>query len=241
MEKEYTFFKFRAINKNLIDSLVDPSLYFAKPDRLNDPFDCRINLRKCFEQAIKKAEPDRAKLLTNALNKPTFFDDWKKGHDEIGVCSFSNNAMSPLLWSHYADEHKGVCLLYGFEKEFLNDRNVFIGMSSVVYGQNVVTDWLQTALIDPHNPKKFLIELIKIYQTTKGEDWGYEKEDRIIRREAGRLAIPAGSLLQVCFGLRTPQEDIDLITKLARDYSGCTTFCRMVHGDTDFGLEMEDI
>lgn len=39
-----TLFKFRTINKYLIESLVNPSIFFPKPENLNDPFDCRPNL-----------------------------------------------------------------------------------------------------------------------------------------------------------------------------------------------------
>jgi len=44
MDKNCHFYKFRRIDKYTIESLVTPSLYFARPSELNDPFDCQINL-----------------------------------------------------------------------------------------------------------------------------------------------------------------------------------------------------
>lgn len=45
-------YKFRKIDKRLIESLVNQNLYFANPTSLNDPFDCQIDL----EAALKRAE-----------------------------------------------------------------------------------------------------------------------------------------------------------------------------------------
>lgn len=36
---DYTMFRFRAINKHLLASLVNSEIYFAQPNCLNDPFD----------------------------------------------------------------------------------------------------------------------------------------------------------------------------------------------------------
>lgn len=30
----------------------------------------------------------------------------------FGCCSFSTNPKNLLMWSHYADEHKGLCIEY---------------------------------------------------------------------------------------------------------------------------------
>ena len=75
-----------------------------------------------------------------------------------------------------------------------------------------------------------------MFLTAKSTAWQHEKEARIIRKTNGTLNIPHGCLEQICFGLRTPQSDIELVSKLAREYSGCTKFCKIVHADTDFGI-----
>jgi len=87
----------------------------------------------------------------------------------------------------------------------------------------------------------FVRELLKKYLTVKGLAWRYENEARIIRFEHGLLSIPGNFLRQVCFGLRTPRDDIELVTELARKYCGCTQFCRIVRGSTDFGIKAEEI
>lgn len=247
MAQEHLLYKFRAINKNTVESLVNPSLYFAKPDSLNDPFDCRVDLKKCFESAARLASPSQAKLLRTALNKPSFFKDWENSFNKIGVCSFSwtgdwgMKERSQLLWSHYADEHRGIRLLYRLPSSYLHSLPGFLGVTSVEYGSAVITEWLKSTEIVLDRPQKFLDDLMKIYIAAKAGDWDYEKEHRIVFRDSGVQKIPYGSLVEVCFGLRTPQTDIDLITKLAKEYSGCDSFKKMEHGASDFELQAVDL
>ena len=243
MNGDYHYFKFKAINKYLIESLVRPSLYFAKPDTLNDPFDCRPNIRKSFEQATSIAAGERKASLLAALKEVNLLEKFAEQFENVGVCSFSlleGSFDEPLLWSHYADAHRGLCLLYRIPTEFLNDPQKIIGVDKVKYEDDVLTKWLINSPIQPKEDN-FVTELTKIYLTAKSTAWRYEKEARIIRDAHGTFDIPRGFLEQVCFGLRTPQADIDLIEKLAREYSGCTKFCRIVRAESDFGITAEEL
>lgn len=238
MDGIYHYFKFRPINKYFIESLVRPSLYFAKPDSLNDPFDCRLDIRKSFERAVTIAQGKRKHSLQAALRNKELLENFTRQFKDFGVCSFSLLRGSfdvPLLWSHYADGHKGVCLLYRFTEEFLDNPKEIIGVDKVKYGNNILTNWLIDSHIEP-DENGFVIELIKFLLTAKSEDWKYENEARIIRSTHGNFDIPRGCLEQVCFGLRTLPADVDLVIKLAKEYCGCNSFHRITHADTDFGI-----
>jgi hypothetical protein len=241
MSSDYLYFKFRPINKHLVESLVSPSLYFAKPDTLNDPFDCRLDLRSSFTRATLSATGRRKEWLRGTLDDRTFFKTCERKLPNVGVCSFSLDSNSALLWSHYADDHKGVCLLYRFPESFILDpTNQIIGADKVKYTSDALTKWLKNAPMNSSSLDRE-IELIKIYLTTKSPSWRYEKEARIIRCEHGLLNISGKYLAQVCFGLQTPQADIGLVSTLAREYCGCTQFCRMVRDESDFGFSMKEI
>ena len=54
-DESFVLYKFRAIDKHLIESLVSQSLYFARPDALNDPFDCQIDLKAALKRAESSA------------------------------------------------------------------------------------------------------------------------------------------------------------------------------------------
>lgn len=243
MSEDFRFFKFKPINKYLIESLVNPSLYFPKPDLLNDPFDCQLDLRKSFCRAIDKSEGIRKTELQSVLDSNNFIENFNQQIKSIGVCSFSllqESFDEPLLWSHYADDHKGVCLLYRFTENFLNNPKEIVGVDKVQYEDNFLTNWLITSPIQP-SEYDFLIELAKVFLTVKNSAWKYEKEVRIIRPIHGSWSIPHGCLEQICFGLRTPLSDIELVSKLAGEYSGCTNFFKVVHADTDFGLSVVEL
>lgn len=239
MSEDHLYYKFRAIDKHLIESLVKRNLYFATPDTLNDPFDCQLDLDKSFKRAALSAKGERKDFLEKVLEKTTFAEDWKMLFEKIGICSFSLDQNETLLWSHYADEHKGLCLLYRFPKNFLEDSKE-IRAEKVRYEHDALTDWLKTAA--PLDMNSIVEGLVNTYVTSKSPAWDFEKEVRIIRSEHGPFHIPFGYLEQVCFGLRTPQADIDLITKLAKEYSGCIKFRKMIHDEeSDFGMRAVEI
>ena len=236
---DYLYFKFRAINDRLVESLASSSLYFAQPATLNDPFDCRLDLPASFRRAANSSTGRRKKWLRSALDNPLFHTQFEKKLAEVGVCSFSLYLDKPLsasvLWSHYADEHRGVCLLYRFPAAFIDDpNNEILGVTKLNYGKDVLTDWLMDS---PMEFKEFLEELTKAFLTAKSGAWQYENEARMIRHRHGLFSIPLGSLEQVCFGLLTPRADIDRVEKLAREHCGCKKFARIVRDkDSDFGL-----
>lgn len=236
---EYRVFKFKAINKCLIDSLVMSRLWCAKPDTLNDPLDCRIDLHEAWKRACSSATGGQKDFLQRVLDDPQGFFKNMEGLWGVGICSFSSDfgkhPSASVQWSHYADEHKGVRLLYHFPKSFAEDPQTKIyDVKEVTYKDNVLTNWLMSTNLGGPD---FLNVLAAHYFTAKSPAWKHEREVRIIRRESGFLDIPFGFLEQVCFGLRTPQADIELVEKLAREYCGCKKFCQIVpDGKSDFGI-----
>ena len=239
MDDDYLYFKFRKIDKHLIESLVSRELYFAKPDTLNDPFDCRLDLEKSFTHAASSATDAQATKLKEALSSPKLLKQWETQFSSVGICSFSLCSDETLLWSHYADQHKGVCLLYRFSQLFLIDsKNRILGVSKVAYENDRLTEWLKSASLDQNDPDNFRNELTKIYLTAKSPAWKYEKEARIIRFDPGPFPVPHGCLEQICFGLETPRTDVDLVTKLAMSYHKGIKFCRMIRNESDFGIRM---
>ena len=95
---------------------------------------------------------------------------WSEIVEEINknltICSFTLKEDSLLLWSHYADQHKGICLEYDFEN--FNVIRAFI--QPVNYRQKV------------HKIQVFedfgAIQAIAS-SLIKSEDWSYEEEWRI--------------------------------------------------------------
>lgn len=87
-------------------------------------------------------------------------------NQNLRICSFSLINDSLLLWSHYANEHKGICIEYDFQE----------------------VDWVRT-FIQPVNYKDVVhkIGIFEDYTTMqmigssliKSSDWKYEQEWRV--------------------------------------------------------------
>ncbi len=238
---EYILFKFSVINKNkyLTGCLENGTIYFAHPTRLNDPFDCRVDIKKAADHAVSNLSGKKKQNLSNLLNLKGLLDRVQRDTGNVGICSFSLILEDTLLWSHYADEHRGLCLMYEIPDEFINDpKNQIIGVCAVEYGHNPLTDWFVRNAPENNNIDllEFTVELVKKVFSIKSRAWEYEKEVRIIREKEGALSIPKEFLKQVCFGMNTTESDISSIKKLLDDAGYSVNYCGIKRAQDDFGI-----
>jgi len=130
-------------------SLLSNEIYLSSPKQLNDPFDCRItpNFKALtkkekdayidelaieqFDDTIKEGsnfETLFKSLIGRAKNENEFQKEIDKIHFEFqnkhyGVFCTSLRWDSLLMWSHYANCHKGFCIGYNHNK--LRNSNYF--------------------------------------------------------------------------------------------------------------------
>jgi hypothetical protein len=82
LQRMNTLYKYTRINGNTINSLIDRYAWYARPSTLNDPFDCGLS------QSLMGSS-----------------DQW-------GILSLSAVCDNIIMWSHYADSHRGICIAY---------------------------------------------------------------------------------------------------------------------------------
>ena len=246
---DYVIFKFERIDKNLLKSLLNSELYFARPDLLNDPFDCRVNILSSLKNAISRAigltrnELEQLRNIISSLN----IEKLKTDLESMGVCSFScepeNTLENTLMWSHYADNHRGICLTYEFPRSFFDETaNEILGIVRVDYGLNPFSDWFLQKALKHTSLEEFVRDLIKKVLTVKAELWKYEKEVRILRWQEGVQVIDKQYLKQICFGLITPDSDITLLKNIIRQCGYEVELCKMIPSTSgDFGFEPIEI
>ena len=135
--------KYRVWGNNLHKRvLTDKEIFFASPDLFNDPFDCSIPFRydklskrqlmEMMEGHLKEREPnltnrERWELVKKRFSDPRFmnteylnwYGGWGKEYiaKNFGIFSLSRIQKHIVMWSHYADAHKGFCV--GFEVDKL--------------------------------------------------------------------------------------------------------------------------
>ena len=123
-------------------------LKIALLDELNDPFEwlAAETSDKDKRRAIQKTKDEQARVR--------------------GLLCFSLDWRNPVMWSHYSDRHRGLCL--GFD---VDDKYCHI----IEYrAQRLSSDWMGGALSAEEKERH-----MKQFLYTKFSHWKYEKEVRI--------------------------------------------------------------
>ncbi len=155
-------YRFRSIDHNRLERssriFSDCELYFASPTQLNDPWESNPHIivgdlsdpgykAKYVSWAFPLMMADRPendpiavrKWLENLTQKQAeeFVqeqrDQYHASLESYRICSFSDNATHPLLWSHYSASHSGFCL------EFDASTDIFGHAMKVTYQDNYPT------------------------------------------------------------------------------------------------------
>ena len=119
----------------------------------------------------------------------------RKTH-ETGVLCLSAKFDSPLMWSHYGNQHKGLCIEYDVANLSQNElHKVSYGESRQISASQIRDDLL-------HADAAARQAINKACLLTKSHEWRYEHEWRLL----GRVGIQESPihLKSVIFGMRCP-------------------------------------
>lgn len=233
--KPKALYKYHRINRNLIKLLINNSLWAGTASNLNDPYDCNFEMSKEFfkEKFLNKMfSGEEYKLIPEADKKwfldglgAVFTEDQIKTFQRfslkfIGICCFSSKHNSELMWSHYADSAKGVCLEFDFRK---ND-SIKKKLIPVRYSDKTIL---------AQNEVDISKALIK-----KRKAWSYENEWRIIQ-DIGIIPFDKSELVRVIFGPRVNRECYVIVLKALAKY-GYTPIIAMCQYNKK-GLEIKEV
>ena len=171
---ENALYKFMPYNQFTLETLINKRLYFGDPNYQNDPLESHyiIDTSKVSEHFVRHfPEDDEMQKELNRIRFSRLVIN-NEIEDKVGICCFSKKNEEYLLWSHYANGAKGICLLFDREmliKDLKNENETLL-LKDVKY------DGLPT--ITPIIDKKlegFNIESIVFNKLT---NWKYEDEVR---------------------------------------------------------------
>jgi hypothetical protein len=197
------------------DLIVNQRLYFPGPGELNDPFECKPHLmtaatveqqRRYATELVNRIEAgkprsDRRRLAKAMRSDPDFLTTMRAATQATlhaaGIFSLSARHLDPLMWPHYADNHRGVCVR--FDTQALMDADDLVPFPVLYEDERPTCDtileptesWLNRAVL------------------TKGKPWEYEEEWRIIRnRGAGKVVgLTAATINGVLLGAKISAPD----------------------------------
>ena len=203
-DKEVKLLSFRKISTYSLEDLINNEITVCSPTVMNDPFD---------SIALLWASQENLKRLGKGLRqKHEYFSESFK---DFRIKSFSKNKITAdkniLMWSHYADEHRGFCIEYTFLPQFFEQRDLmkctFSVLRDISYDQNSDDILKHTSIT---TTQAF---------ATKAKCWRYEGEVRLIhfnphqKGDFEKLPLGNSYISAIYFGYRCSDDNIRLIKK----------------------------
>lgn len=241
--------KFLSYDTHLLEGLTNQTLFFSNIYNFNDPFE-GIFRYKIFPDYVKFKEfylnhfrciPDRLNYYFE--NKIEFEKQLNQSfrwrYENNGVCCFSDesNLRDFLMWSNYADKHKGICLVFDTSKLKFENKIIDDTLIGAPTGPHEIT--YTKKYLDSDPLKKELNQ--DSFLTTKFDIWVNEKEFRFISPLPGNFVFEGNSLVEVVFGLRSSPESKETIKKIICDKYCDTKFKQIELLKNEFGFILKDI
>ena len=247
--------RFQKIDDRSYNSLIYNYLWFSSPFDFNDPYDCNIELdyenntlqeiekfgREVNEGINRFSEEGLLERVNYIANNPKEISQLMRKQDkdnlsEIGICCFSEKDDSLLMWSHYSDSHKGICLSFDFEE----DKVFFTTPYCVEYPEKY-------PVINFINDRKSLRPW-RILIATKSKEWKYEQEIRIVKDERKppckqNIEFKKKALSSIKFGYKSLEIEQIKIKSILEKVGGYehVKFYKAKLKRFEFGMEYEEI
>lgn len=197
-------YKYLPFDEGSLKTLTEGTIKFTCPLEFNDPFDCfpyfdtaAIHHLPGMRPDLFKAACDRRNLspakrlqekgafvarLLKRIEDGSFATDLLK---DVGIVSLSKDPLSILMWSHYAEFHRGFVL------EF---RIPIMGRKKDL---PLATDRLLPLPVQYKSERPYVavgtelpIDLLEKIVLTKSLEWSYEAEERVLIKSAVRGYTP---------------------------------------------------
>ncbi|TKB66966.1 MAG: DUF2971 domain-containing protein [Nitrospira sp.] len=228
-------------------------VWFSAPSELNDPFECRpwYTFEGNPEQIVASARkmlqtesPDLTSNMTTAQAVALFLEGRHRDPEaqkrarevaahwlaKVGLYCLSRVRDNILMWSHYADQHRGYCL----EFEATDHTYMFGDAHPVSYSDDYPSVEFYTVPSSEQVHLSFL---------SKYRGWSYEQEWRVIdtRNGFGLRSYPPELLRGVIFGLRMPDSDKTRIREWMKQRGHSVKFYECRQDDRRFQIDIKQL
>lgn len=230
-----TLYKYRVWSEKFHKTLLTKGeIFLASPAQFNDPFDSSLpfryiekeltedNIFKKLMEVGRKAWPElteeelhrrsyerqKSGVFENGDYWKEFHDDFKKNiHTTFGVISLTSKNDNLLMWAHYANSHKGMCV--GLDRDILYET-----ISGTIGPVNYAGHFPEMSLFD--NTTANIIKMLN----TKSEHWIYEDEYRLTKIYSANkvYTLPFKAIKEIVLGCNMPMEEKQEIYKLRDEH-----------------------
>ena len=224
-------YKYQPFNAQTLTNLQRASIWFSAPINVNDPYDCAAWVVQADEigevdfarltKYVSGRDPALTARLTPAELRESFVRSAHRAYDERrttqreqrGIACFSATVTDIMMWSHYADGHRGFCL------EFDTAQLPFNKALEVSYVDAPPRlNPVDVLVEDPSDDKNDT--LLRAFVLTKARCWSYEQEWRLMHKEPSKLyGYGNGPLAGIYFGAEMPFAHKEILSLLTRGAS----------------------
>lgn len=174
-------YKYYSGDFNVIEHLKNPSIKLATTKSLNDPFEVQLSNELANKLTERRLASYSKTFIKNVISREDLKKSYEKISEQYGVISLTETHRNILMWAHYANSHKGVCI--GYKTTFIEELN---------YREHpVIDEWrgIYTPEKIRYDSKRFELKIddettenesIMQAMLKKSDDWIYEKEHRCI-------------------------------------------------------------
>jgi hypothetical protein len=188
-DKERLLHRYRNISEYTFSDLLNDEITFTSPELFNDPYDgsfmytpkIKVSLKYEFRPnggTVTKGEstkgelaPAGERIIDNSLQK--FIKNL------VRVACFSEQNSNEVMWSHYANQAKGIVLSYSINEleELMKENNIKDYVIAPVFYQNHKLFF--NPISKDTDEKKMVFYMNKV-MLLKNKGWVYEDEWRLI-------------------------------------------------------------
>lgn len=169
-----------------LDNIRANKMWYSAPCKFNDVFDCEITVdESAIINCALKMTPDKKKIRigspmwrqigqTMRQEIKSFCATFEGMRGTMGISCLSESDDSLLMWAHYANNHRGLCVEYDLME--INKQLQFTPVPIIYSNERVCYNSLNVDTAGNDAIALFVHSL-----TSKSEEWRYEHEWRIIR------------------------------------------------------------
>lgn len=193
----------------IIKDIKNNTITLSSPSGFNDPMDPSIKIWIESRKQGNKIDRTNYRLLEKSLDNIRICCLVDPSINRSRLYSYFNQEKehNPLMWAHYANNHKGICIQYKTTPSNLIDtKDRVVRLLNVNYSKSIFI-----------NAKTSFIDSLVV----KSKHWQYEKETRLImysRKEEDRyFQLPDFEIEAVYMGYKIGHKQRDFIKRLLRE------------------------
>ena len=244
-------YKYRSMTSAGLEEVFQQrKIYLNDATKFNDPFECRpaltfhqsslkreILLKEMTKhrfpnvdkRTVKKLMKGKAPLLTNPTTLRLAYEGFVK---TVGIYCLSEKNDDLLMWSHYSDCHRGLCLQFKTSME----TPLFWEAFKVIYQD----EYPIINVMDMGKAEEFRKALL-----TKSTHWAYEEEWRILKMEKeggpGYYPFSPDSLSGIIFGALMSNKDKNPLIDWTEKYPTKIALYQATLNGSRYQLDIKEI